>query len=147
MGGTTNVLTVNNFITSSQNYSAWFSSGFGNNFALAEGSVFQVNAAQNFVWSVAGQIPDAGSLSYQIVTTPTTDYSLIMIPFEYEDVFLTAQDVIDNIPGLLNTLNDFVPSSQSYQSRFSAGFGPNFVVRAGRVYQANGAASGVFPAP
>ena len=82
-----------------------------------------------------------------ITTTPTTNYSLIMVPFEYEDIFLYAQDLIDNIPGLLFTLNEFVPSSQSYRSRFAAGFGVNFELRAGRVYQANGAAVGTFPAP
>jgi hypothetical protein len=109
--------------------------------------VFQVNAAQDFVWSIAGQVPDSGSLSYDIVTTPTTNFSLLMVPFEYEDVFLYAQDLIDNIPGLLFTLNQFVPSSQSYRSRFAAGYGVNFGLRAGRVYQANGAADGVFPAP
>ena len=147
MGGTANVLTVNSFIASSQSYSAWFAAGFGNNFAVSAGSVFQVNAAADFVWSVAGQVPDSGSVSYGVTTTATTDYSLIMIPFEYEDTFNFAQDVIDNIPGLLNTLNEFVPSSQSYRSRFAAGFGTNFEVRPGRVYQANGASPGTFPAP
>ncbi|MBU1318841.1 MAG: tandem-95 repeat protein, partial [candidate division Zixibacteria bacterium] len=147
MGGTSNVLTVNKYITSSQSYQAWFAAGFGTNFSVSAGSVFQVNAAQNFVWSIAGQVPDPGSLSYQIVTTPTTSFSLVMIPFEYEDIFIVAQDVIDNVPGLLNTLNEFVPTSQSFRSRFAAGFGINFGLRAGRVYQANGAAPGVFPAP
>jgi len=47
----------------------------------------------------------------------------------------------------LNTLNNFVASSQSYQSRFAAGFGTNFPVRPGKPYQANAAASGTFPAP
>jgi hypothetical protein len=146
MGGTLNVLTVNNFIPSSQSYQAWFAAGFGSNFAVSSGKPFQVNAARNFVWSITGQVPDSGSLSYGIVVTSTTDYSLIMIPFEYEDILLLAQDVIDNVPGLLNTLNEFVPSSQSYRSRFAAGFGTNFTVRAGRVYQANGKVAGSFPA-
>jgi hypothetical protein len=147
MGGTTNINTLNNYIPSSQSYQARFAAGFGTNFAVAPGSVFQVNAKTNFVWSVAGRVPDPGATSYAIMTTPTTDYSLIMIPFEYDGVFLVAQDVINSIPGLLNTLNEFLPSSQSYRSRFAAGFGTNFSVKAGRVYQANAASTGVFPAP
>jgi PKD repeat protein len=147
MGGTTNINTVNNFIAASQSYQARFAAGFGVNFAVQPGSVFQVNAKQNFAWSVAGQVPDSGTLSYNIVTTATTDYSLLMIPLEYAGVFTVAQDVINNIPTLLNTLNEFLPSSQSYRSRFAAGFGTNFAVKAGRVYQANGKAAGVFPRP
>ncbi len=147
MGGTTTVNTLNNFIPASQSYQARFAAGFGTNFAVAPGSVFQVNAKLDFVWSVAGRVPDSGTTSYGIVTTPTTDYSLIMIPFEFETAFLLAQDVINSIPGLLNTLNEFLPSSQSYRSRFAAGFGTNFGVKAGRVYQANAAANGAFPAP
>ncbi len=147
MGGTTNINTLNNFIPSSQSYQARFAAGFGTNFAVGPGSVFQVNVKQNFVWSVAGRVPAAGSTSYSIMTTPSTDYSLIMIPFELETTLLLAQDVINSIPGLLNTLNEFLPSSQSYRSRFAAGFGTNFSVKAGRVYQANAAANGAFPAP
>ncbi len=147
MGGTTNINTLNNYIPSSQSYQARFAAGFGTNFAVAPGSVFQVNVKTNFTWSIAGRVPDSGSTSYPILTTPTTDYSLIMIPFEFETNFLFAQDVINSIPGLLNTLNEFLPSSQSYRSRFAAGFGTNFSVKAGRVYQANAAANGAFPAP
>ncbi len=147
MGGTTNINTLNNYIPSSQSYQARFAAGFGTNFAVAPGSVFQVNVKTNFTWSIAGRVPDPGSTSYPIMTTPTTDYSLIMIPFEFETTLLFAQDVINSIPGLLNTLNEFLPSSQSYRSRFAAGFGTNFSVKAGRVYQANAAANGAFPAP
>jgi hypothetical protein len=70
-----------------------------------------------------------------------------MIPFEHEDDYAVAQDVIDAIPGGLNTLNNFVAASQSYESRFAVGFGTNFTVRAGKPYQANIAVDGVFPAP
>ncbi len=147
MGGTTNINTLNNFIPSSQSYQARFAAGFGTNFAVAPGGVFQVNVKTNFTWSIAGRVPDPGTTSYPIMTTPTTDYSLIMIPFELETTLLLAQDVINSIPGLLNTLNEFLPSSQSYRSRFAAGFGTNFSVKAGRVYQANAAANGTFPAP
>ena len=147
MGGTANINTVNNFVAASQSYQARFAAGFGVNFAVQPGSVFQVNAKQNFTWSIAGRVPDSGSLTYNVVTTATTNYSLLMIPFEYAGVFTVAQDVINNIPGLLNTLNEFLPSSQSYRSRFAAGFGTNFAVKAGRVYQANGRVAGVFPRP
>ena len=147
MGGTTNINTLNNYIPSSQSYQARFAAGFGTNFTVTPGSVFQVNVKTNFTWSIAGRVPDPGSNSYPIMTTPTTDYSLIMIPFELETTLLFAQDVINSIPGLLNTLNEFLPSSQSYRSRFAAGFGTNFSVKAGRVYQANAAANGAFPAP
>jgi hypothetical protein len=92
-------------------------------------------------------VPDSGTVSYQIVTTSTTDYSYISIPFEGELTYLVAQDVINALPGVLNTLNRFIPTSQSYESRFAAGFGPNFPVKPGRVYQANAAAPGTFPAP
>jgi hypothetical protein len=46
---------------------------------------------------------------------------------------------------VLNTLNNFVAGSQNYISRFAAGFGTNFGVKAGRPYQANAAATGSFP--
>ena len=81
------------------------------------------------------------------MTTATTDYNFIMVPFERESDFTVAQDVIDNIPGVLNTLNNFVAASQSYQSRFAVGFGTNFPVIAGKPYQANAATEGTFPAP
>jgi hypothetical protein len=61
--------------------------------------------------------------------------------------YQVAQDVIDALPGVLNTLNRFIPASQSYESRFSAGFGTNFPVRVGQVYQTNAATAGSFPAP
>jgi hypothetical protein len=111
------------------------------------GGVYQVNANTPVVFSIAGRVPDSGTVSYQIVTTSTTDYSFISIPFEHELTYTTAQSVINGLPGVLNALSRFVPASQSYESRFAAGFGPNFAVRPGRVYQANAAATGVFPAP
>ena len=95
----------------------------------------------------AGNVPAPGAVSYPVSTTATTDFNFIMVPFEMENDFAVAQDVINSVPGLLNTLNNFVASSQSYQSRFSAGFGVNLPIRAGRPYQANAATTGAFPAP
>ena len=92
-------------------------------------------------------MPDSGTISYSLQTTATTDFGFITIPFEYEDDFTVAQDVINSVPGMLNTLNNFIAGSQSYVSRFAIGFGTNFTVRAGRPYQANVAANGTFPAP
>jgi hypothetical protein len=145
--GSGNVLTVNRYITSSQSYESRFAAGFGPNFAVVPGGIYQVNAAVTTVFSVAGDVPDSGAVSYSLVTTATTDFNFIMIPFEQENDYSVAQDVIDAIPGVLNTLNNFIPGSQSYESRFAAGFGPNFTVRAGKPYQANVATGGTFPAP
>ena len=86
-------------------------------------------------------------MSNSLISTATTDFGFMMIPFELESSYTNAQDVIDAIPGVLNTLNNFVASSQSYESRFAAGFGTNFSVRAGKPYQANVATPGAFPAP
>ena len=61
--------------------------------------------------------------------------------------FLTAQDVLDNLPGSFNTLNRYIAGSQSYESRFVAGFGVNFPVKAGKAYQANAANNDIFPGP
>jgi len=96
---------------------------------------------------VAGNVPDSGTISYSLITTATTSFNFFLIPFEYEDDFSVAQDVIDNIPGTLNTLNNFIASSQSYEARFASGFGTNFSVKAGKPYQANVAADGTFPEP
>ena len=145
--GSSNVLTVNNFNAASQNFEARFAAGFGTNFTVNVGGVYQVNAAAETVLSLAGSVPDSGDISCPIIVTSTTDYNFIMIPFENENDFLVAQDVLDNIPGVLNTLNNFVAGSQSYQSRFSAGFGINFPVVAGRPYQGNAASDGIFPGP
>jgi hypothetical protein len=145
--GAGNVLTVNNFNVASQSYEARFAAGFGVNFAIAVGGIYQVNAAIDTIFSVAGAIPDSGTISYPIQTTPTTDFNFLMIPFELEGSFSVAQDVLDSIPGVLNTLNNFIAGSQSYESRFSAGFGINFQVKAGRPYQGNAATDGVFPGP
>jgi len=143
--GALNVNNVNRFIQSSQSYEARFAAGYGTNFSVVPGGIYQVNAKNNTIWSIAGRIPSAGSVSYSIVTTPTTDFSFISIPFEDEDIYQTAQDVIDSLPGILNTLNNFIPSSQSWESRFAAGYGTNFAVKPGGVYQANAKASGTFP--
>jgi hypothetical protein len=143
--GASNIYNVNRFVQSSQSYEARFAAGYGSNFAVVPGGIYQVNAKNYTVWSIAGAIPPAGSISYSIVTTPTTDYSFISIPFEDETLYQTAQDVIDSLSGVLNTLNNFIPSSQSWESRFAAGYGPNFSVRPGRVYQANAKASATFP--
>ncbi len=145
--GVANVNTVNRFIAASQSYEARFAAGFGTNFPVVPGGIYQVNAKAPTVWSIAGRVPDSGTISYSIVTTSTTDFEFIGIPFERELDYSVAQDIIDAIPGVLNTLNRFIPTSQSYESRFYLGFGPNFPVRAGRVYQANARANGVFPAP
>ncbi len=145
--GTANVNTVSRYIASSQSYESRFAAGFGTNFAVEPGGVYQVNAKSPTVFTVAGRVPDSGTVSYQIETTSTTDFGFISIPFEYELTYTAAQDVIDAIPGVLNALSRFIPSSQSYESRFSAGFGTNFPVRPGRAYQTNAATSGVFPNP
>jgi hypothetical protein len=145
--GASNVLTVNNFVASSQSYEARFAAGFGTNFAVSVGGVYQINSATDTIFSVAGQIPDSGVVSYPIITTSTTDFNFLMIPFELESNFTNAQDVLNSIPGVLNTLNNFVSGSQSYESRFAAGFGPNFPVKAGKPYQGNAATTGTFPGP
>jgi len=145
--GVTNVNTVNNYRPLSQSYESRFAAGFGVNFAVVPGGVYQVNARAQTIFSVAGNVPAPGALSYNLVTTTTTDYSFIVIPFDRETDFLVAQDVLNNLPGSFNTLNRFIATSQSYESRFAAGFGINFAVKAGKPYQANAAASAVFPAP
>jgi len=143
--GTGRVLTVNRYIATSQSFQSRYAAGFGTNFAVVAGGVYQVNAASATIFSVAGGVPAPGTISYPIVTTASTDFNYVSIPFEREANFLVAQDVINNIPGVLNTLNNFVAGSQSYQSRFAVGFGTNFTVRAGKPYQANAATSGTFP--
>jgi hypothetical protein len=145
--GASNVNTVNNYNVASQSYEARFAAGFGVNFTVNPGGVYQVNAKAATVLSVAGSVPDSGTISYSIATTPTTDFSFIMIPFELENTYTVAQDLLDANPGLFNTLNNYVAGSQSYQSRFSIGFGVNFPVVAGKPYQGNAATNGVFPAP
>ncbi|MCK4371908.1 MAG: hypothetical protein KAW61_02125, partial [candidate division Zixibacteria bacterium] len=145
--GNSNVFTVNNFNAASQSFEARFAAGFGTNFVVSVGGIYQVNAAADTIFSVAGSIPDSGTVTYSLQTTPTTDFNFLMIPFELEDSFAVAQDLLDSIPGVLNTLNNFVAGSQSYESRFAAGFGTNFPVNAGKPYQGNAAMDGVFPGP
>jgi hypothetical protein len=145
--GVGNVNTVNRYVAASQSYESRFAAGFGTNFAVVPGGIYQVNASAPTIFSVAGRVPAPGSVSYPIVTTSTTDFSFIAIPFEEELNYATAQDVIDALPGVLNTLNRFRPASQSYESRFAAGFGTNFPVRPGQAYQANAATTGTFPVP
>ncbi|RME31374.1 MAG: hypothetical protein D6800_00835, partial [Candidatus Zixiibacteriota bacterium] len=145
--GAANVNTVNRYVAASQSFESRFAAGFGTNFPVTAGGVYQVNAAAATVFSVAGNVPAPGSISYPIITTATTDFNFIMIPFEKESLFSVAQDVLNAMPGVLNTLNNFVAGSQSYESRFAAGFGSNFPVKAGRPYQANAAAAGTFPGP
>ncbi|MFH1686332.1 MAG: Ig-like domain-containing protein [bacterium] len=143
--GSGNVATVNNFIPTSQSFEARFAAGFGTNFTVVVGGIYQVNATAASTLSLAGNVPSPGAVSYPIVTTASTDYNFLMIPFEREGDFATAQEVLDSMTGVLNTLNNFVASSQSYQSRFAAGFGNNFTVRAGIPYQGNAASAGIFP--
>ncbi|MCK4857934.1 MAG: tandem-95 repeat protein, partial [candidate division Zixibacteria bacterium] len=145
--GRDDVLTVNNYQPASQGFESRFAAGFGVNFTVVPGGIYQVNAAASTVFSVAGSIPDPGIITYPLVTTGTTNYSFLSIPFERASDFVTAQDVLDNLPGSFYTLNHFVAASQSYQSRFAAGFGTNFPVRAGKPYQANAASDDVFPGP
>ncbi|MDF1544856.1 MAG: Ig-like domain-containing protein [bacterium] len=145
--GSGNVFTANNYVVASQSFQSRFAAGFGTNFAVTAGGIYQINAAQNAIFSVAGNVPAAGTISYPIATTATTDFNFVMIPFELESSFTLAQDVINSVPGLFNTLNEFRASSQSYVSRFAIGFGTNFAVRAGKPYQANAATAGTFPAP
>ncbi len=145
--GSSNVLTLNNFVAASQSFESRFAAGFGVNFAVSVGGIYQVNASVNTVFSIAGAIPAPGAVSYPIITTATNDFNFLMIPFERQVDFSVAQDIINNVPGTLNTVNNFVAGSQSYQSRFSAGFGTNFPVTPGKPYQANAAANGSFPSP
>ena len=145
--GRTNVLTVNNYQPASQSFESRFAAGFGVNFAVTTGGVYQINAANGTIFSVAGQVPAPGTVSYQLQTTSTTSFGFLSIPFERELDFLTAQDVLNNLPGSFNTLNRYDANSQSYESRFAAGFGVNFTVKAGMPYQANIAANDIFPGP
>jgi PKD repeat protein len=144
--GTGNVLTVNNYVPASQSFQSRFAAGFGTNFSVSPGGVYQINAAVDTIFSVAGNVPAPGSISYPIITTATTAFNFIMVPFDRAADFSVAQDIIDSIPGVLNTLNNFVASSQNYESRFAIGFGVNFTITAGKPYQANAAAAGTFPA-
>jgi hypothetical protein len=143
--GVSNVNTVNNYRPTSQSFESRFAAGFGVNFAVVTGGIYQVNAANATTFSVAGRVPAPGVISYQLITTATTDYTFLSIPFDRESQFSTAQDVLNNVPGGFNTLNRFVAASQSYESRFAAGFGTNFPVKAGRPYQANNASIATFP--
>ncbi|MBK7141795.1 MAG: tandem-95 repeat protein [bacterium] len=143
--GVSNVNTVNNYNPTSQSFESRFAAGFGVNFSVVPGGIYQVNAANATTFSVAGRVPAPSAISYQLITTASTDYSFLSIPFDHESQFATAQDVLNNVPGGFNTLNRFVAASQSYQSRFAAGFGTNFTVKAGKPYQANNAASATFP--
>jgi hypothetical protein len=145
--GRSNVNTVNNYIPSSQSFESRFAAGFGVNFTVVTGGVYQVNAASATVFSVAGNVPAPGAVTYPLVTTGATNFSFLSIPFERETDFSAAQDVLDNLPGSFNTLNRYISGSQSYESRFAAGFGVNFPVSAGKPYQANAAADDVFPGP
>jgi hypothetical protein len=144
--GAGNVLTVNNYIPASQSFESRFAAGFGSNFSVVPGGIYQINSAAAGIFSVAGRVPAPGSISYPIITTATTNFNFVMVPFEFEMDYNVAQDIIDNIPGVLNTLNNFVATSQNYESRFAMGFGTNFALKAGKPYQANAAASGAFPA-
>jgi len=145
--GSSNVNTVNNYQSASQNFESRFAAGFGVNFAVVPGGVYQVNAAAATIFSVAGSVPAPGSISYSLVTTSTTDFSFLSIPFDREADFMRAQDVLNNLPGSFNTLNRYIAGSQSYESRFAAGFGVNFPVKPGKPYQANAAQVDVFPGP
>ena len=145
--GRVNVRTVNNYRPSSQSFESRFAFGFGVNFAVVPGGIYQVNAATATIFSVAGSVPAPGTITYPLVTTATTDFSFLTVPFERETEFTTAQEVLNNLPGSFNTLNRYIAGSQSYQSRFAAGFGVNFPVRAGQPYQANAARNDVFPGP
>ncbi len=143
--GISNVNTVNNYRPTSQSFESRFAAGFGVNFAVVTGGIYQVNAANATTFSVAGRVPAPGAISYSLVTTATTDYSFLSVPFDRELDFTTAQSVLNNVPGGFNTLNRYMAASQSYQSRFAAGFGTNFPVKAGKPYQANNAANATFP--
>ncbi|RLF79677.1 hypothetical protein DRN32_04605 [Thermococci archaeon] len=145
--GSGNVNTVNNYQVTSQSFESRFAAGFGVNFAVVPGGIYQVNAASATIFSVAGSIPAPGTVDYQLVTTATSSFSFLSIPFDREAEFSTAQEVMDNLPGSFNTLNRYIAGSQSYESRFAAGFGVNFPVRAGKPYQANAAQDNVFPGP
>jgi len=145
--GSSNVFTVSRFVSASQSYENRFALGFGVNFPIIPGGIYQVNAQVELIWTVAGRVPAPGTIDYPIVVTSTTDFSFISIPFEEELNYSVAQDVIDALPGVLNTLNRFVPTSQSFESRFSIGFGVNFRVRPGEVYQTNAKIEATFPVP
>ena len=114
---------------------------------MVPGGVYQVNATVNTVFSVAGNVPDSGSISYPLITTATTDFNFLMIPFERESEFSVASDVINSIPGVVFAFSRYVAGSQSYESRFAPGFGPNFTVRPGIPYQVSAQSTGTFPAP
>ncbi|MFH2049142.1 MAG: Ig-like domain-containing protein [bacterium] len=143
--GVSNVNTVNNYQNASQSFESRFAAGFGVNFAVNPGGIYQINAKAASIFSVAGNVPAPGSVNYELITTSTTNYSFIAIPFDMESLFSVAQDVINYLPGSFNTLNRFIANSQSYESRFAAGFGVNFTVKAGKPYQANAAVNDIFP--
>ncbi|MFC1476251.1 Ig-like domain-containing protein, partial [Candidatus Zixiibacteriota bacterium] len=145
--GAANVNTVSRFVSASQSFESRFALGFGVNFPVIAGGIYQVNAKSDLVWTVAGRVPDPGMISYSVVVTSTTDFSFISIPFENELDYTTAQDVIDALPGVLNTLNRYIPASQAFESRFAVGFGVNFRVRPGGVYQTNAKVNATFPTP
>jgi len=85
-----------------------------------------------------------GEYDYQVVTTASTDFSFVCVPFTNSGI-TTADQLIDSIGrASVRTVNNYRPSSQSFESRFAIGFGVNFAVVPGGIYQVNAAAATIF---
>ena len=146
--GSGNVNTVNNYVAAFAELRGPLRRRIRDEFCSCPGWAFirsMPRPPRSFRWPAACRMQGRSVTRSSLPARPTSNY--IMVPFDREGDFATASDVITNIPGVLNTLNNFLPSSQSYESWFAAGFGSNFVIRAGKPYQANAAAAGTFPNP
>ena len=136
-----NCLTVSTFDASTQGYITHPVATGINNFAIQVGHAYQVTVSAPGTWFLTGTTPT--SLTFDLITTPDTDYNWISLPFGYSHI-TTAEELGQDIPNCL-TVSTFDASTQGYITHPVATGINNFIVQVGYLYQVTVSAETKWP--
>lgn len=108
---------INNWMPASQSWDAAFFDGdswVGENFALAVGNAYMINAAEEFTFYSVGDL--LAPVQYTLIEGSTGNNNFIMIPLNRPDLQTASQ--LGNDIGLINSVSTWVATSQSWGAAF-----------------------------
>ena len=140
MAAIPNCNSVARWNASSQGYDQYIPPIPPTNFAVSMGYPYYVNVTANTVFTLVGEY---ATPSFNLITTPTTDFNEIMLPLDRSDV-TTASQLMAAVPNC-NSIAKWNAQTQGYDQYIPPIPPTNFAVRVGYPYYVNVTANVVWP--
>jgi hypothetical protein len=148
----TNCLTVSEWNPVAQAYTHYTTVPIPmGDFPLTAGGAYRVELTGDAVWTLAGGVPAAGAVSFDLETTTGTDYTWVSLPLEL-DALTMASDLeahiesnSDPVTGCL-TVSQWNPVAQTYTHYTTVPIPMgDFAIRPGRAYRVEVTAEAAWP--